>query len=310
MPYRPKTTIEQWRILQAVVDAGGYAQAATLLNKSQSSLNHAVAKLQSMLGVELLEVKGRKAFLTEAGEVMLRRSRMVTQQIEDLERLADTIDKGWEPEIRIAVELAYPKQYLYQALLQFYPQSRGSRVQIIDAVLTGTAEIIHDKRADLVITGMIPKGHLGEPLYVTRFIPVVGSQHPLAGQGKLELAELSQQLQIVIRDTAQKPQEQGGWLKSEQRWTVDNFYEAIEILQLGLGFCWLPDYTVQTGLQDGSLKVVQLASGGEKLAPLALLSPYEEQLGPGSKLLRQCLLSAHQSEQTKENLCTINSSGT
>ncbi|HBN88666.1 helix-turn-helix domain-containing protein, partial [Rheinheimera aquimaris] len=66
MPYRPRSTLEQWRILQAVVDAGGYAQAAELLSKSQSSLNHAVAKLQTQLGVELLEVRGRKAYLTEA----------------------------------------------------------------------------------------------------------------------------------------------------------------------------------------------------------------------------------------------------
>ncbi len=33
MPYRPKSTMEQWRILQAVVDAGGYAQAADLLEQ-------------------------------------------------------------------------------------------------------------------------------------------------------------------------------------------------------------------------------------------------------------------------------------
>lgn len=306
MPYRPKTTVEQWRILQAVVDAGGYAQAAALLNKSQSSLNHAVSKLQNMLGIELLEVKGRKAFLTQAGEVMLRRSRMVTQQVEDLERLADTIDKGWEPEIRIAVELAYPKEFLYRALQAFYPQSRGSRVQIIDTVLTGTQEIIHEKKADLVISGTVPKGYLGEPLYVTRFIPVVGQQHPLAHATQLEITELNQQLQIVIRDTAQKPQEQGGWLKSEQRWTVDNFYEAIEILQLGLGFCWLPDFTVQAGLADGSLTALCFTSGSEKLATLSLLSPYEEQLGPGSKLLRQLLLSVHQKE-TKDIPCMINS---
>ena len=214
MPFRPKSTLEQWRILQAVVDAGGYAQAAELLNKSQSSLNHAVAKLQSQLGVELLEVIGRKAQLTAAGEVMLRRSRILTQQIEDLELLADNLDKGWEPEIRIATELAYPKQFLYQALQAFYPLSRGSRVQIIDTVLTGTSEIITQKKADLVITGVVPKGYLSEPLYVTRFIPVVGCQHPLATIESLDQNELSQQLQIVIRDTAVKPQEHMGWLKA------------------------------------------------------------------------------------------------
>ena len=72
--YRPKTTLEQWRILQAVVDHGGYAKAADYLNKSQSSLNHAVTKLQNLLDVQLLEVKGRKAFLTPAGELCDGRS--------------------------------------------------------------------------------------------------------------------------------------------------------------------------------------------------------------------------------------------
>ncbi|MFN3901113.1 MAG: LysR family transcriptional regulator [Alishewanella aestuarii] len=294
MPFRPKSTLEQWRILQAVVDAGGYAQAAELLNKSQSSLNHAVAKLQSQLGVELLEVIGRKAQLTAAGEVMLRRSRILTQQIEDLELLADNLDKGWEPEIRIATELAYPKQFLYQALQAFYPLSRGSRVQIIDTVLTGTSEIITQKKADLVITGVVPKGYLSEPLYVTRFIPVVGSQHPLAAIESLDQNELSQQLQIVIRDTAVKPQEHMGWLKAEQRWTVDNFYEAVEILQLGLGFCWLPDFVAQPQLDTGQLCRLPLKQSTERLVPMSLLAPQEETLGPGSRQLRQLLLAAHQ----------------
>lgn len=294
MPYRPKSTLEQWRILQAVVDAGGYAQAADLLNKSQSSLNHAVAKLQSQLGVELLEVIGRKAQLTPAGEVMLRRSRILTQQIEDLELLADNLDKGWEPEIRIATELAYPKPFLYQALQAFYPISRGSRVQIIDTVLTGTSEIIMQKKADLVITGVVPKGYLSEPLYVTRFIPVVGCQHPLASVASLDQNELSQQLQIVIRDTAVRPQEHMGWLKAEQRWTVNNFHEAVDILQLGLGFCWLPDFVVNPQLENGQLCRLPLKQSTERLVPMSLLAPQEETLGPGSRQLRQLLLAAHQ----------------
>ncbi|OZB42611.1 MAG: LysR family transcriptional regulator [Alishewanella sp. 34-51-39] len=294
MPYRPKSTLEQWRILQAVVDAGGYAQAADLLNKSQSSLNHAVAKLQSQLGVELLEVIGRKAQLTPAGEVMLRRSRILTQQIEDLELLADNLDKGWEPEIRIATELAYPKPFLYQALQAFYPLSRGSRVQIIDTVLTGTSEIITQKKADLVITGVVPKGYLSEPLYVTRFIPVVGCQHPLASIDSLDQNELSQQLQIVIRDTAVRPQEHMGWLKAEQRWTVNNFHEAVDILQLGLGFCWLPDFVVNPQLENGQLCRLPLKQSTERLVPMSLLAPQEETLGPGSRQLRQLLLAAHQ----------------
>lgn len=299
MPYRPKSTLEQWRILQAVVDAGGYAQAADLLNKSQSSLNHAVAKLQNQLGVELLQVNGRKAFLTEAGQVMLRRSRLLTQQIEDLELLAASIDMGWEPEIRIAVELIYPKHFLHQALASFYPQSRGSRIQIIDTVITGTTEIILEAKADLVIaaTAVIPKGFLGEPIHITHLWPVVGSSHPLATFDSIGLDQLSQYLQIVIRDTATKPIDgPGGWLKAEHRWTVSNFYEAIEILQTGIGFCWLPQHLAEPLLASGLLWRLPLEQSSERLVPLSLLTPKEEKLGPGSRQLRQLILAIHQTQ--------------
>lgn len=294
MPYRPRSTLEQWRILQAVVDAGGYAQAAELLNKSQSSLNHAVAKLQNQLGVELLEVRGRKAYLTAAGEVMLRRSRTLTQQVEDLELLAENIEQGWEPEIRIAVEMVYPKAFLYQALQKFYPLSRGSRIQIMDTVITGSTEMILQHKADLVITAILPRGYLSEPLTAVRLIPLTGSSNPLAAQNSVNQNELSQQLQVVIRDTAQKPQESGGWLKAEQRWTVDNFHEAVAVLQLGLGFSWLPEDIAAPWLQNGTLARLNVINGSERLVTLSLLAPKEETLGPGSRQLRQLILAEHQ----------------
>ena len=294
MPYRPKSTMEQWRILQAVVDAGGYAQAADLLNKSQSSLNLAVAKLQYQLGVELLEVKGRKAFLTQAGEVMLRRSRLLTQQIEDLELLASNINVGWEPEIRIAVELVYPKQILYRALAKFHPISRGSRIQIIDTVITGSTEMILEHKADLVIAASpsVPKGYIGEPLTVIQMVPVVGKDHLLAQLPELDLNELSQHLQIVIRDTASKPKDVG-WLRAEQRWTVNNFFEAVDILKNGIGFCWLPEHLIDGLLKQGILVRLAITQSSARIVPLALVTPKEETLGPGSRQLRELLLAEH-----------------
>lgn len=300
MPYRPKSTLEQWRILQAVVDAGGYAQAAELLNKSQSSLNHAVSKLQNQLGVELLQVIGRKAFLTPAGEVMLRRSRLLTQHIEDLELLAANIDMGWEPELRLAVEIVYPRDKLYQALSEFYPLSRGSRIQIIDTVISGTAEMILEAKADLVIAAapIVPRGYLSEPLCLTRMVLVCAPHHPLTGIAVLDAEELSQHLQIVIRDTGQKPAENAGWLKAEQRWTVGNFHEAMAILEQGLGFCWVPDFHVQQALQQGRLVRLQLNQSTERQIPMSLVIPKLDKLGPGGRQLRQIILAAHGKQGT------------
>lgn len=57
----PRITLEQWRALVAVVDAGGYAQAAERLHKSASSVIYAVQKIEALLDVKAFEIHGRKA---------------------------------------------------------------------------------------------------------------------------------------------------------------------------------------------------------------------------------------------------------
>src|SRR4029077_8189260 len=65
----PRITLDQWAALVAVVDAGGYAQAAEQLHKSQSSVTYAVQQLESLLDVKAFEIQGRKAVLKAAGKM-------------------------------------------------------------------------------------------------------------------------------------------------------------------------------------------------------------------------------------------------
>nr|WP_231640415.1 LysR family transcriptional regulator [Shewanella sp. Sh95] len=252
---RAKSTLEQWRILQAVVDYGGYAQAAEKLNKSQSSLNHAVAKLQHQLGIELLEVRGRKAYLTPQGEVLLRRSRHVTQSVNELEQLASNLEQGWEPTLTIAREIVYPMESLVCALSDFLPHSRGTRIIMLDSVITGTQELILQNKVDIAIcAGIPPKGYLSEPLCEQELHLVCHPSHPLADIGTLDDDKLlAQHLQLVIKDTGVQSNIDIGWLKAEQRWTVSNFHEAKVILNQGIGFCWIPSFLIQEELAASKL---------------------------------------------------------
>ncbi|RUO79782.1 LysR family transcriptional regulator [Idiomarina tyrosinivorans] len=290
--YRPKTTLEQWRILQAVVDFGGYAHAAEKLNKSQSSLNHAVAKLQQTLGIQLLEVRGRKAHLTETGEVMLRRSRQLTQGAQELEQLANNLNEGWEPEIRLAIEMVYDREPLLPILRQFEDHSRGSRLVIEDTVLTGTVEYIVNRSADVVITHQVPKGFVGEPLGEFSMDLVCHPNHPLAQLPQpIAQQELSRHLQIVIRDTAAQPIETDGWLKAEQRWTVSHFDEALRLVKSGLGFCWMPSYISQAAMLNGELKKLMLEGSSCRKGALHLVLPKGEQTGPCARQLADLIVT-------------------
>src|SRR5450631_4049335 len=99
-PANPHISLEQWRALIAVVDAGGYAQAAETLHKSQSAVTYAVQKLEAVLGVKAFEIRGRKAVLTPTGQLLYRRARALLDEAGGLEKAARSISAGWEPEIR------------------------------------------------------------------------------------------------------------------------------------------------------------------------------------------------------------------
>ena len=291
--FRPKTTLEQWRILQAVVEHGGYAQAAEALNKSQSSLNHAVSKLQDQLEIQLLEVRGRKSYLTEAGEVMLRRSEHLLKNIEELETLSHTLTLGWEPEIRIGVELTYPRAMLYDVLEDFYPQSKGARVNIIDTVLSGSTELIEKGLVDISLTYLPPKGFLAQSLHSCNMMLVCHPNHPLAKEIVLESHHLESAVQIVIRDTATTPNELGGWLRAEQRWTVSNFHEATALVERGVGFCWLPEHLVAESIKQGQLVHLHPDGINFRAANVSLVIPQPEKVGPGTLLLQKLFLKKH-----------------
>lgn len=168
----PRVTLEQWRTLQAVVDHGGFAQAAEALHRSQSSISYTVARMQEQLGIPLLEIEGRKAVLTESGAALLRRSRHLVAQASQLEMLASEMDQGWEAEVRLVVDAAYPTDRLASALHAFMPQSRGCRVQLREEVLSGVEERLHDGSADLAISGLSIAGYLPQQLNAVQFVAV------------------------------------------------------------------------------------------------------------------------------------------
>src|SRR5277367_1192736 len=104
-----KTSVEQWNVLATVVDTGGFAQAAQVLNRSQSAVSYAVARLQESLGLPLLVVEGRKSVLTAHGRTLLNRARLLLKELSTLEQLARSLKQGWEPELSLVVDAAFPR---------------------------------------------------------------------------------------------------------------------------------------------------------------------------------------------------------
>ena len=282
----PRVTLDQWRTLQAVVDHGGFAQAAEALHRSQSSISYTVARMQEQLGVPLLRIDGRKAVLTEAGEVLLRRSRQLVKQAGQLEELAHHMEQGWEPEVRLVVDAAYPTARIVRSLSAFMPQSRGCRVLLREEVLSGVEEILKDGTADLAITALDITGYLGAELGTVGFIAVAHANHPLHQlQRKLSVQDLQSQMQVVIRDSGRLQPRDHGWLGAEQRWTVGSLATAATFVGNGLGFAWLPRHIIERELAEGILKPLPLIQGSIRRPQFYLYTNPDKPLGPATRIL-------------------------
>ncbi|MFV8818699.1 LysR family transcriptional regulator [Haliea sp. E17] len=288
-----RTTLEQWRMFQAVVEHGGFAQAAEAIHKSQSSINHAVHKLEALLGLQLLEVVGRKAQLTKAGALMLRRAEQLLSQAGQLEAVAGSLATGVEAEVRVAVDEVYPNCPLadaLQALSEAYP---NTRVQLHETVLSGGAELLTAGAVDLLISGQTPPGFLGEPLMRVEFIAVARPDHSLfALQRELTLQDLEQQRQVVVRDSARHTSVDSGWLGAEQRWTVSHITTSVEMVERGMGFAWLPGSRIGAALAAGRLQELPLGAQSRRYAELYLIYADRDRAGPATCRLGELFAAA------------------
>lgn len=277
----PKVTLEQWRMLLAVVEFGSFASAADHLLKSQSTVSYAMARLQEQLDVAVFKQQGRKAVLTEAGELVARRARTLLSEAQALEQAAQELAAGWEPEIRIMVDVIFPQQLLVNVLKRFAPESRQTRVELIEGSLSGTTDAIVYGRADLALGGVLPTGFLSEPICQIQFVCVAAPDHPLVQLGRpLQEADLKQHRQFVVRDSGPRRRMDAGWLGAEQRWTVSHFQQSIRLLVAGLGYAFVPRHVAEPHLQSGQLVVLPVASGSTRDVPLRMVFADRANAGP------------------------------
>jgi DNA-binding transcriptional LysR family regulator len=282
-------TLDQWKALISVVDSGGYEKAAEALRKSQSSVTYAVQKLQSQLGVKAFEVKGRKAVLTPTGEFLYRRARALVDEAEATERAAQKLSAGWEAEIGLAIDVAFPVWLALECLKTFGAESPHTRVELIESVLGGTSEALLKGQAQLAVTGIIPPGFAGEPLMQVRFVAAAHPQHPLHLLGRpLTMRDLRAHRHLVVRESdtrrATRPR-----LEATQRWTVTHMTTSIGAATRGLGYGWYPEYRIRDEIAAGALKALPLQESGREIAQMFLVYADRDAAGPGVQRLARIL---------------------
>lgn len=293
----PCITLEQWRSLIAVVDAGGYAQAAESLHKSQSAVTYAVQKIESLLGLKIFEIQGRKAILSPTGHMLYRRALALVAEANDLEQAAHALSAGWEAEIHIAAEIIFPSRLLLTCLERFGRESPGTRLELIESVLGGTSDALLKGEADLVISPQLPAGFLGDPLLRIKLTAVAHADHPLHHYDReLTYRDLRAYRHVVVRDSGANRDRRTATVEVDQRWTVGQVATSIQAVCMGYGFAWLPEEHIREKLLAGTLRPLPLREGGTKEVLLYLILANPDFAGPGVRRLAEIIRESVESE--------------
>jgi DNA-binding transcriptional LysR family regulator len=295
----PQVSLEQWSMFITVIEEGSFQAAADKLLKSQSSISYAMQKMQQGLGVKVFEHKGRKAVLTDAGKLMLQRAKDLIHAASAAEKVAADFSAGWEPQIGLVLNDMFPSHILHSALNAFGEQCPQTRLEIYREVLSGVDDKLRHGEAQIAIDHMIPSGMVGEPIIELEFVRVAHPDHALHHLGRaIYHSDMKLHRQIVIRDSGNYRRENRGYLGSDQRWTVANMREALELLKLGLGSGVLARSIAQPAIDTGELRELDIDGGSALTSNLNLIFSDKANTGPAALLLAKLLKEAAKNNQS------------
>ncbi len=282
----PKATLEQWRMFKAVVDHGGFNQAAEVVHKSQSTVHHAVQKLEQTLSIQLLKVTGRKAELTDTGELMYRRASFLLDEAVKLESLAAALADGVESKLSVAVDEAFDTELMLKAIHQVTDEYPTVSINLVETVLAGAAELVALGEVDLAISPLPAQENFSEELCRLEFTAVMAPNYALSNlSGDITLDSLKAYRQIVIRDSAQNADTDSGWLGADHRFTVGHVRSSIDMVRSGFGFAWLPAHKVRPYIDQGELVEIAIKDGAKRSSPMYLHFADGDKLGPAARAL-------------------------
>lgn len=187
-------TIMQLQILLAVVDKGSFTQAAEALNMTQSAVSHAIASLETELGVRLLQRNRYGNELNDFGREVVQHAREVIRQTEQIRQKAASIKGLARGRIRIGSFPSTSVRLLPGIIQQFQLNYPGIELVLLE----GTDEEVYE----WIENGVVDLGFVTLPVSGVETVLVARDEELIIMSGKNPLRKARQ---LTIRQIANDP---------------------------------------------------------------------------------------------------------
>lgn len=285
-------SLDQLRVLIAVVDTGSLAAAGRALGRATSAVSYALGNLEAQLGLPLFERRAtRRLQLTEAGSVVLAEARTLARGIDGLRARVKGLSEGLEAEVSIAVDVMLPTARLVAALTGFQATYPTVAVRLHVEALGAVTQLVLDDVATLGVSGPLDTLKAGMERHAlpgVDMIPVAAPGHPLA-QGAQLAGAARDHLQLVLTDRSPLTAGRDFGVQGVRTWRLADLGAKHALLRAGAGWGNMPEPWVAEDLAAGRLVRLALPEWPGTLYPFEIIHKSHSPPGPAGRWLMAAL---------------------
>jgi len=190
------------RYLVALADHKHFGRAADASFVSQPTLSTQLKKFEAELGVSLIERNPRNVMMTEVGEAVVARARVMLREADEIRAIAR---RSKDPESGMVKLGIFPTlgpyllPHIIPGIVSRYPKLE---LILVEEKTETILRMLHEGQLDCGILAMpIPEDNLHvEFLFEEDFVLAVPKQHRLSKQKKARLADLSEEKLLLLDD--------------------------------------------------------------------------------------------------------------
>jgi LysR family hydrogen peroxide-inducible transcriptional activator len=190
------------RYLVAVADTKHFGKAAELCHVSQPTLSAQIKKLESYLGVELIERQPRRVALTDIGTRLVSHARRVLQETDELIAIAKDNRDPLAGKLRLALIPTIGPYLLPLVARKLRKQLPRLQLMLYEH---RTEELLEKLRNGAIDVGILAlpvdlDGLQARELYSEDFMAAVPNDHALAKKANVKLGELAGESLLLLED--------------------------------------------------------------------------------------------------------------
>jgi LysR family hydrogen peroxide-inducible transcriptional activator len=194
--------LKDLRYLVAVADTGHFGQAAQRCFISQPTLSAQLKKLEEYLGVQLIERQPKGATLTQAGEQIVARARLILGASDDVLAIAQTYRDPLSGRLKIAMIPTVGPYVLPQVAPAVHKQMPRLDLLLFEYQTAAILEKIHAGEIDVGVLALPIEGEglASRKLYEEDFNVALPANHRLAGQASIRIADLKDESLLLLEE--------------------------------------------------------------------------------------------------------------